>query len=93
MRLIISKENVNGMPISTVNISFQKELLDEIDKVAKKESRTRSELIREAARLYIEQRKRWGEIFAFGARQAARLGLREEDVDSEIKKRRAKKAV
>ena len=37
----------------TVNISFRKDLLESIDAAAKRESRTRSELIREAARNYI----------------------------------------
>ncbi len=77
---------------STVNISFNKELLAEIDKTAREESRTRSELIREAARLYIGRKTRWERIFAFGSRQVQRLGLREEDVASEIKKYRTKKA-
>jgi len=76
---------------STVNISFNRELLAEIDKTAKQEARTRSELIREAARLYIERKSRWERIFAFGTRQIQRLGLREEDVADEIKKSRAKK--
>ena len=47
---------------STVNISFRDELLDEIDDVAKAESRSRSELIREAARMYIERKRRWNTI-------------------------------
>jgi CopG family transcriptional regulator/antitoxin EndoAI len=75
---------------STVNISFNKELLMEIDKTAKQESRTRSDLIREAARLYIGRKNRWERIFAFGDRQAKRLGLREEDIAREIQKYRAK---
>jgi metal-responsive CopG/Arc/MetJ family transcriptional regulator len=76
---------------STVNISFNKELLAEIDKTAKQESRTRSELIREAARLYIGRKNRWERIFAFGSRQVERLALREEDIAGEIQKYRAKK--
>jgi len=76
---------------STVNISFNRELLAEIDKTAKQESRTRSELIREAARLYIGRKNRWERIFAFGSRQAERLALREEDIAAEIRKYRAKK--
>jgi len=43
------------MSTNTVNISFKKELLELIDKIAREESRTRSELIREAARMYIEK--------------------------------------
>jgi len=76
---------------STVNISFNQELLGEIDKTAKQEARTRSELIREAARLYIGRKNRWEKIFAFGSRQAQRLGLQEKDIAREIKTYRAKK--
>ena len=54
------------MPLNTVNISFQKDLLKKIDKIAKDESRTRSELIREAARMYIEKKNKWGQLFALG---------------------------
>jgi len=79
------------MAASTVNISFTKELLAQIDKTAKQESRTRSELIREAARLYIGRKNRWERIFTFGSRQVQRLGLREEDVAGEIKRYRTKK--
>jgi len=76
---------------STVNISFNKDLLAEIDKTAKQESRTRSDLIREAARLYIGRKNRWESIFALGSRQVQRLRLREEDVTGEIKRYRAEK--
>ncbi len=72
------------MSASTVNISFKKELLEQIDRVAVEESRTRSELIREAARLYIEKKKRWESIFDFGNAQVARLGLTEDDIEDEI---------
>jgi len=44
------------MSVSTVNISFQEDFLLQIDKVANDESRTRSELIREAVRLYIDRK-------------------------------------
>ena len=47
---------------STVNISFRRDLLKEIDEVARTESRTRSELVREAARMYIERKKRMNAV-------------------------------
>lgn len=72
------------MKTGTVNISFQEGLLRQIDEMAQEESRSRSELIREAARLYIERKKRWKDIFAFGEKQVRRLGLTESDVESEI---------
>jgi len=78
------------MNIKTVNISFRKDLLEKIDNVAKEEMRTRSELIREAARLYIERKGKWEKIFEFGRQQAERLGLKEQDVAEEIKKFRQK---
>ena len=78
------------MSISTVNISFKDDLLDEIDRIASRESRSRSELIREAARLYIDRKKRWEKIFAFGGRQAKKLNLTEEGVEAAIRAHRAK---
>jgi CopG family transcriptional regulator/antitoxin EndoAI len=77
------------MAISTVNISFKEDLLAEIDRIARRESRSRSELIREAARSYIDRKKRWERIFAFGVKQAKQLGLKEGDVEAAIRERRA----
>jgi metal-responsive CopG/Arc/MetJ family transcriptional regulator len=77
------------MAVSTVNISFQEDLLGQIDKIAQSEARTRSELIREAARIYIERKKKWESIFAYGESLAAKYNFTEEDVFEEIRKYRA----
>ena len=77
------------MAISTVNISFKEDLLAEIDRIARRESRSRSELIREAARSYIDRKKRWERIFAFGGKQAKKLGLKERDVEAAIREQRS----
>jgi len=82
--------SVRKITTKTVNISFRKDLLEKIDTVAKEEMRTRSELIREAARLYIERKERWEKIFEFGTKQAARLGLKEQDITDEIQQFRQK---
>ena len=50
----------------TVNLSLQESLLRQLDEIAREESRSRSELIREAARIYIERRRQWRDIFALG---------------------------
>ena len=76
---------------TTVNISFQENLLADIDRQAKRERRSRSELVREAARLYIERKDRWGQIFALGENLAQQQGLTEEDISSEIKAHRKAK--
>ena len=73
------------MKTGTVNISFQKSLLRQIDDVAKEEARSRSELVREAARMYIERKTRWKEVFAYGKMQAKKLGLKEKDIAGEIR--------
>jgi len=75
---------------NTVNISFNKELLDQIDQLAKEESRSRSELIREAARSYIENKRKWKKIFDHGALQAKLKKISERDVLVEIAKERKK---
>lgn len=79
------------MKTSTVNISFRKDLLNQIDKVANEESRTRSELIREAARMYIDKKQKWNDIFALGKKKAKDIGLTENDINKEIKKYRSSK--
>jgi predicted transcriptional regulator len=75
---------VKAMKTGTVYISFQEGLLRQIDQTAREESRSRSELIREAARMYIERKKRWKDIFVFGEKQVRRLRLSDRDVESEI---------
>lgn len=69
----------------TVNISFQDSLLTEIDAEANRESRSRSELLREAVRLYVQRQKKWADVFAVGDKQSARLGLTATDVNREIR--------
>ncbi|MBW1787966.1 MAG: ribbon-helix-helix protein, CopG family [Deltaproteobacteria bacterium] len=74
----------------TVNISFQDTLLDDIDRVAQEESRSRSELLREAVRSYIQRKERWAGIFAMGREIAKTEGLKPEDVSREIRSHRSK---
>jgi metal-responsive CopG/Arc/MetJ family transcriptional regulator len=73
------------MAVSTVNISFQKNLLAQIDLIAFNEARTRSELIREAVRMYIERKKEWEAVFQTGAKIGAALEISENDIMEEVK--------
>ncbi|MCL2067573.1 MAG: ribbon-helix-helix domain-containing protein [Treponema sp.] len=79
------------MALSTVNISFNTDILQQIDEIAKSEARTRSELIREAARMYIERKRKWQSIFAYGESLSSKYGFTEKDVNEEIKKYRKEK--
>jgi metal-responsive CopG/Arc/MetJ family transcriptional regulator len=79
------------MAVSTVNRSFQEDLLDQIDRIAQNEARTRSELIREAARIYIERKKKWESIFSYGESLSSKYNFTENDVNNEIRKYRESK--
>ena len=70
-------------PVS-VKVTFQPLLLKAIDDVARRESRSRSELIRKAARMYIERRQKWDDVFAFGEKKAHSKKLSPSDVADEI---------
>ncbi len=75
-----------------VSVFLQGELIAAIDKIAKKASRSRSELLREAARLYVERQQKWKEIFSFAQKVAREWELTEEDVTAEIQVHRKEKA-
>lgn len=72
------------MSAVTVNVSFEKSLLADIDAEARREARSRSELLREAARLYVARQRRWEEAFALGDKIVKERGLTEADVQREI---------
>ena len=80
------------MPVSTVSISFQNDLLVQIDQIAQNEARTRSELIREATRMYIERKTEWEQIVKTGNEIGSTLAITENDVMNEIKAHRKAKA-
>lgn len=80
------------MSTVTVNVSFPKELLKAMDNLAKQQARTRSELLRQAIRVYIERRQRWDQILASGRQQAKRLGLKPQDVATKIAEYRREQA-
>ena len=69
----------------TVNISFQDRLLDEIDAEARRQSRSRSELIREASRAYVRRQRRWDDVFALGDATASKKRLTQAAVSAELR--------
>lgn len=66
---------------STWTISLPPKLRQDAERTAKEERRTKSELVREALRFYIEER-RWRKLQREAAAKAQALGIAsEEDVD------------
>lgn len=72
------------MSTITFNLSFQDTLIAEVDALARRESRSRSDLLREAARLYIQRQKRWESLFALGDSVVREADLSPDDVAHEI---------
>jgi len=73
------------MSVSTVNIPFQDDFLVQIDQIADTESRTRSELIMNAVRLYIDRKREFEDLFKIGQQIGPTLAVSEKDVMGEIK--------
>jgi CopG family transcriptional regulator/antitoxin EndoAI len=76
----------------TVTISLPPDLAEEMDRLAAEERRTRSELLREAFRQYVERRRRWERIFSVGEEVAATRGLTEDAIAAAVKSRRRRRA-
>ena len=72
----------------TLTISLPAELADEVDRLARQEGRTRSELFREAFRQYAERRRRWDQLFAYGETRTSSGHLTEEQLTGAVKRRR-----
>lgn len=67
-----------------LTLSVPEEMAKIIDKVAKEENRTRSELLREAMRQYIASKERWREVRSWGRKTAKEQGISKKDIESII---------
>lgn len=70
------------MQTQTLNIALPKDLVKKVDEVAKKEYRNRSELIREALRVYLAGKSKWDDLSDYGKKVGRKMGIKsEEDVN------------
>lgn len=67
------------------------EMLEQVNRIAKEESRTRSELLREAVRRYIAE-KELSRLGRYGGAKARELNLEPKDVDRLIREYRKENA-
>lgn len=74
-----------------VSITLPPEMAREATRMAKRENRTMSELMREAFRHYQRERE-WNEANAYGQTKAKQMGLTEADVVRLIKEFRAEES-
>jgi len=75
-----------------ISFSIMPDFLREVEKVAKEENRTKSELIREALRRYLEDRE-WDKLTRYARRKSAETGIKtEEDIQRVVDEYRGEPA-
>ena len=79
-------------PFKNLDLQEIQEVLQEAEKIAREENRSRSELIREALRRYIAERE-LRRLQRYGMKKAKELGLKEEDVQRLIDEYRADQTI
>jgi CopG family transcriptional regulator/antitoxin EndoAI len=72
----------------TITFSLPPEMADKVEDITKEEGRTRSELLREALRRYIEERE-WRQILRYGERKAKEKSIAPKDVEDLVDKYRS----
>ena len=60
-------------------MSLPKELYVQVDQMARQRGVSRSQLLKEALKIYIDEEKRWQRIREWGEETAKRLGIKNED--------------
>ncbi|MDR0475356.1 MAG: hypothetical protein LBH43_17000 [Treponema sp.] len=76
------------MAVSTINLALDEDLIKQIDLIANTASITRTQVINNSVKMYINDRQRLQEIYAYGENIARKNNFSEEDVSKEIKKYR-----
>jgi predicted transcriptional regulator len=74
-----------------VTVPFQEDLLQQIDKFAVDNVRSRDDIIVEATRIYVEREQKWQALFLYGDRLKSENNFTETDVMDEIKAWRSNK--
>jgi len=73
----------------TWTISLPPKMVKEAERIAKDENRTKSELIREALRFYLDE-KEWQDIYKYGAKKAMEKGYSERDIEKLVDEMRSR---
>ena len=71
----------------TIALSLPPEMVDKIEELMKEEGRTRSELLREALRRYMEEQE-WKKIYRYGEMKAREKGITEDQIEDILDARR-----
>ena len=78
------------MEAATINLTLDNDFLEKIDSIAKNDSQTRTDIIYNSIKIYINKKQRLQELYAYGERVAADNNFTEDDILEEIKSYRNK---
>ena len=73
------------MSVAIIEVPFQADLLQQVDRFVDEKVCSRTDLILEATKMYIARKQNWQNIFTLGNRLALENSLSEADVMNEIK--------
>ena len=79
------------MAIAEINLSFDEDLIRQMDSIANNESLTRTDLIYNSIRMYVSKKQKLIELFAYGENISSKSAFTEDDIMYEIKKYRNSK--
>jgi metal-responsive CopG/Arc/MetJ family transcriptional regulator len=79
------------MAVATINITLENDLLEKLDTFAKNDSLTRTDLINNSIKMYINQKQRLKELYLYGESIASQNNFTEEDIIEEIRNYRKNK--
>lgn len=81
------------MQTQLINFVIPQKLLNQVDILAKEDARSRSELLREAIRLYLKEQKQRKDDFKLIEKSAARINLSENKAFSLVDKNRKRVSI
>jgi predicted transcriptional regulator len=76
------------MAVATINLTFEDDFVKQIDQIADKESLTRTDLIYNSIKIFVNRKKKLQELYKYGESIVSKNKFTEEDVMEEIKKYR-----
>jgi CopG family transcriptional regulator/antitoxin EndoAI len=77
-----------GRITKTITFSLPPDMADTVEEIMRQEGRTKSELLREALRRYIEERE-WRRLLRYGENRAREQGIGPRDVERLVEDYRA----
>ena len=73
------------MSVAILEVPFQLDLLQQIDRFVEEKVRSHNDIILDATKMYIARKQNWQNIFSYGDSVALDNNLSETDVVNEIK--------